>query len=296
MDNGFVLSKLSDSVLLSQLNIAGTHDSATAFVSLEKTAQCQSLSIAEQLTMGVRLFDIRLFYRFGRFRLVHSLADCYTDADKREFLYFNSIFERCISFLRANPRETVIMSIKKDRGFFEKSFFTHFYNQFIRGRESFWYLENRIPTLGECRGKIVLMRRCKKHEGFQNTYFCGLDFSHWEDQGAADDLSPLTVALSNEFSATVQDRYGLTGEAKWNGCARSALDNCETAANKICIHFLSTSGEPPVKCAEYVNERFAEYPIRTDRAHGWILLDFPTRELCDKIMTPNINWAGECKG
>ena len=71
--------KLNDSIYLSEINIVGTHDSCTAFVSLENMARCQSLTVKEQLDIGIRLFDIRLNKKKGEFYLIHSLADCYSD-------------------------------------------------------------------------------------------------------------------------------------------------------------------------------------------------------------------------
>ena len=78
-----ILSLLCDDNYLSELNIAGTHDSATAFVAMENAARCQDKTIAEQLDMGVRLLDIRLSKKGDEFYLVHSLADCYSDKEKQ---------------------------------------------------------------------------------------------------------------------------------------------------------------------------------------------------------------------
>jgi hypothetical protein len=77
---------LDDIVFLSEINIAGTHDSSTAFVSMENMARCQSLTVKEQLDMGIRLFDIRLSKSGDEFYLVHAIADCFTDESKKEKL------------------------------------------------------------------------------------------------------------------------------------------------------------------------------------------------------------------
>ena len=62
-----IISRLKDDVYLSTVNLAGTHDSATAFVGMEKMCRCQSLTVEEQLRLGVRLFDIRLYKKGGDF-------------------------------------------------------------------------------------------------------------------------------------------------------------------------------------------------------------------------------------
>ena len=59
-----ILSRLNDDVYLSTVNLAGTHDSATAFVAMEKMCRCQKLTVSQQLSAGIRLFDIRLLAAF----------------------------------------------------------------------------------------------------------------------------------------------------------------------------------------------------------------------------------------
>ena len=92
-----ILSQISDNTYLSELNIAGTHDSATAYVAMENTARCQDKTIAEQLKMGVRLLDIRLTKKAGEFYLVHSLADCYIDEAKTKRMPFGEVLADCKS-------------------------------------------------------------------------------------------------------------------------------------------------------------------------------------------------------
>lgn len=192
MENQSVMSRVSGDVPISMLNFAGTHDSATAFVSLEKISRCQELTVAEQLSLGIRLLDIRLFNFAGEFFLVHAQADCFADERKKKKLTFDGVLSDCAAFLGENPRETIIMSIKKDRGMiFQEQFFKSFYNRYIRGNEDKWFLENRIPTLDECRGKIVLMRRSRRLRSFESKNSCGLDFSVWKDQASKSKQNPL---------------------------------------------------------------------------------------------------------
>lgn len=287
--NGMVLSALPDDQYLSAINLAGTHDSATAFASFEKLAQCQNKTFAQQIDMGIRFLDVRLFRKRGRFFLVHGKANCYTSAEKTEKLCFDEVFDICVSFLKANPRETIVMSVKQDRGAFEKTFFKAFYEMFIRGKEPLWFLENRVPRLAECRGKIVLMRRCKRSNAFETEACCGLDFSVWEDQASRTETTPLPVYLHDTLSAMVQDRYRLPPSLKWDPCAKSFLDTCAPGENQICLHYLSTCGGKgvPALNAPIVNAAFAEYPLETGSARGWIVFDFPTEALCDKVMQSN---------
>ena len=199
---------------LSKLNIAGTHDSATAYVAMENTARCQDKTISDQLKMGVRFLDIRLSRKGNEFYLVHSLADCYSDKAKTKRLTFGEVLADCKAFLKENPDETLILSIKQDRGIMSRWFFPKFYDKYIKGDESSWYLENKVPTLGECRGKLVLMRRCKVWKSFYKTSDGGLNFSFWKDQ-AKKKSTALPVILNSDTKALVQDRYGLDPKTKW---------------------------------------------------------------------------------
>ena len=51
-------------MLLSQVNIPGTHDSATSKCPplIEFSARTQSLTIGDQLRAGIRFFDMRVKY------------------------------------------------------------------------------------------------------------------------------------------------------------------------------------------------------------------------------------------
>lgn len=290
VDPALVLSALADDLFLSEVNLAGTHDSATAFVVFSRLARCQNLTIPQQLELGVRLLDIRLFRRGKQFYLVHAKADCFADAQKREKLCFQNVLDACKSFLQAHPRETIVMSVKQDRGHFETAFFETFYEMFIRPQADLWFTDNRVPQLSECRGKIVLMRRCKRAENFESAERCGLDFSVWADQASKSETAPLPVILSPFCDALVQDRYRLAPEAKWKMSAEPFIASCRPTKTHICIHFLSTCGGKgvPEENAEQVNSWFSVYAFPTDRPRGWFFMDFPTEALCAKIMQSNL--------
>lgn len=281
-----IFSSLADNVFLSDVNIAGTHDSATAFVAMENAARCQDKTIKQQLDMGVRLLDIRLSKNKNEFYLVHALADCFSDKEKTKRLTFGEVLSCCNEFLRQNPNETLILSIKQDRGIMSKSFFPAFYQKYIKGNENKWYLENKVPTLSECRGKIVLMRRCKVTKKYKKKTLCGLDFSHWRDQVRKREKA-LTVVLNKDSKALVQDRYTLSKEVKWR-CSKKYLDSFKASYEKPLVHFISTSVKTQgtlVGTAEYINKEFMTYPLK--KQSGWILCDFPTNELIEKIILSN---------
>lgn len=286
---GSVLSGLPDGLFLSQINLAGTHDSATAVCAFPRMAQCQTLSVSEQLDLGIRLLDIRLCRRGNIFYLVHGKANCYSDSEKKVRLTFDTVFDAVRRFLQAHPRETVVLSIKQDRGFISTAFFAAFYKAYIEPYRSLWVVENRVPTLQECRGRMVLMRRCICAASLLRQTACGLDFSVWEDQGAKAETEPCAVTLHDSCRALVQDRYRLPPEKKWAACAKPFLDSAVPAENLLLLHFLSTSGGRgiPAQNAPIVNAAFAEYALSETHAHGWFFMDFPTPALCEKLAASN---------
>ena len=70
------MAELPNEAPLSALVLPGTHDSgATVDMVLPGTAKCQSLTIGEQLSIGVRFFDIRLRRVEGSLHVYHGEVD-----------------------------------------------------------------------------------------------------------------------------------------------------------------------------------------------------------------------------
>lgn len=95
--------------------------------------------------------------------------------------------------------------------------FGEFYAQCIRGREELWYLENRIPALGEVRGKIVLLRVVGADALHFDDKTCGIDFSAYPYIGSRDirdfrrrDIKKLSDGKTYA-QMYVQDSYKLGG-------------------------------------------------------------------------------------
>lgn len=289
-----VFSLLPDDIYISEVNIPGTHDSCTAFCTMSNMARCQELTIRQQLEMGIRLFDIRLNKNGNEFYLVHSLADCFSDAEKKNKLTFGEVLDDFREFLKANPEEALVVSVKQDRGIMNRWFFPSFYDKYIKGNEGEWCLENENQLLCGCRGKMVLMRRCRIWPSFRKKYPAGLDFSYWKDQKRKTKKIPLPVYLNKQTLAMVQDRYGLSADVKWSECAKDFLDCADTVISEkhFAVHFLSTAargkGETLYEVAEKVNGEFMKYGLKRDCAQGWMLFDFPSEELVDKVINSNL--------
>lgn len=281
---------IADNTPLSLLNIPGTHDSATQYVNsvIPQIFRCQDSSIAEQLKNGARFIDARLQYKNKHFRFVHSIADCRIAKPVNSYLlYFDDVYADIKSFLRANPSETVLLSVKMDDGRNTDVFYREFYRAFIEPEKNLWYMENRIPQLGAVRGKIILFRRCILGDGRLSSADNGLDFSYWEDQSACDSTLPLPCWFANAQNekAVIQDRFRLKPEQKWSKAAVTMFCDYAPAADVMNLNFLSTAGNPK-KNAAYINRAFEDFELPAKKL-GIVIFDFLTKTLAQKIIQTN---------
>lgn len=161
------LSDLPDSLPLSAVVLPGTHDTM-AFYGYP-VSQCQSplTPLSTQLLSGIRVLDIRLAIVNTQFIAYHGIYPQRTP--------FSAILASVNAFLTSpqGSRETIVMSIKQE------DFAIHSYLTFSKlvkesmmanpggwkepgdgsGDRGMWFLENRVPKLGEVRGKVILFSR-----------------------------------------------------------------------------------------------------------------------------------------
>lgn len=215
---------LDDATLLSNLTIPGTHDTCALYGG--DLPICQTQTIREQLDAGVRALDIRCRHFRNQFPIHHSYIYQHID--------FGEVQNACLDFLRRNPSETVIMHIKEEHTSEcnTQSFHTTF-AEYILPSASSWYLRGSIPTLGEIRGKIVLLRRFVLDSP---NLVMGIKALPW--------LDDQTFAINNNGTGLIiQDEYDIPTIAnidhKWdvvqNFCNRAA----NGIANLLFVNFTS---------------------------------------------------------
>lgn len=87
------------------------------------------------------------------------------------------------SFLSSHPTETIILCLKEESPPFRPSFSALVYAAFKDRLEDFWFLEERIPKLGEVRGKGILMTRFDRDEISDGQWPNGMGIhpSRWPD-------------------------------------------------------------------------------------------------------------------
>jgi 1-phosphatidylinositol phosphodiesterase len=189
------MSRIDDARSLADLRIPGTHDSGALHEPLAGLAKTQALTITEQLDAGVRFLDLRARIIDDGFWLYHGSLD--------QDQPFEDVFGAMYALLDANPSETIIASLKEEAppDGATKSFDAVFADYVARSPEH-WDLRDTIPTLGEVRGKIILVRR------FDAVTPVGIDAAPWADNA--------TFSIANASKLRVQDEYIVTNnEAKW---------------------------------------------------------------------------------
>lgn len=165
------LKSIPDSVPLSSLMLPGGSTSSKSFIYLSSVhtgthdtmafygwpiTQCQSQNhtLDLQLNSGIRVVDIRLAIVGSRLIAYHGIIS--------QRVPFTVILRQLHAFLTSPSTcsETVVVSIKQEDQ--DPRLFSRLVREEIMtspGGLDMWYLENRIPNLGEVRGKAVMFSR-----------------------------------------------------------------------------------------------------------------------------------------
>ena len=180
------MRELKDETPLSALSIPGTHNSPTCHRALP-SVRCQAVSPKVQLENGVRFFDIRVqpespqdLIHDGLF-LVHSVFPIALSGSK----YLRDLVNSIYNFLDQNPSETVLMSLKREgTGNSTDAQLSRILSNHYAGDSNRWYTAPHVPTLGEARRKIVLIRRFGLDESLKqewNGAGWGINAETWAD-------------------------------------------------------------------------------------------------------------------
>lgn len=186
------MDKLPDGVRLSNVNIPGTHDSCTANafklgVQGANNVICQRYFIDEQLIAGVRALDLRYDEKNGEIVMCHGDMHAYnkdhnTDASPAgDNLRLRQVLQTVKDFLALHPRETVILVLKQDSG--PDSAPANMVKVVKEFADCCYDWSNSAPTLGEVRGKMVLMTRTNVYNlglSEAETRMFGPNLSKWD--------------------------------------------------------------------------------------------------------------------
>ncbi|KAL2885164.1 1-phosphatidylinositol phosphodiesterase [Ceratocystis lukuohia] len=157
------MDTIVDDVSLTALSIPGTHNSMTDIVE-SNYSQTQNMPLDQQLIAGIRYIDIRCRYTHHDMMIYNGRAATGYNLEYVLTTLFN--------FLDHHPSEAIILHIQK-RGrldnskAFLRSMEGHFGSDSEFGQRHIQYLysgyddNDGIPTLGEVRGKVVILHDYK---------------------------------------------------------------------------------------------------------------------------------------
>lgn len=273
------MKNIGDEKSLKSINIPGTHDSATKYCQFSLISSCQNKSIREQLEIGVRAFDIRV----DKTTLVHSFCKCRKSLFG-SVLTLRDVMGDIFSFLSENPSETVLMFFKMDNGESSEECFRLLYENFIKTNPDKWYLENKIPALGEVRGKVVLLRRTEAH-----IEKAGVDFNSMPYQGGTKETKWEDFSPNGEDTVTVQDRYMLLWYKKWKNSVKPLLERSEEYKDNMILNFLSDAGFPfmPRFVSKYINHKFLSFNLTKGNHYSILMFDYANKKLTEKVINSN---------
>ena len=271
------MADIDGSLTLAQFTVPGTHDSCTQYCLL---GRCQHVGIREQMNMGVRFLDIRLKNNGGKLNCYHSFINC---------LYsFDSVMKAVSSFLKAHPSECIIMSIKNED---EESadFESVLVNQWIDSGtyKNLFYTEDRIPTLDEVRGRIVLLRR---YTNYSQSLARGIDArGGWSDNNTSHiTRRGYTLKIQDIYS---YDTIGLTfGNKKWKNF--SAFDKAIAGNDPDTLYLNFASGCNSIgcgqlSCAVTVNNSLRKEFAKATGNHGIVIMDYVDHCLVSTVYAVN---------
>ncbi|KAL5365637.1 PLC-like phosphodiesterase [Aspergillus floccosus] len=275
------MRELKDDTLLSSLSIPGTHNSPTCHVA-PPSVRCQAVSPREQLRNGVRFFDIRVQPQFpddpakDELLLVHSAFPISLTGNK----YFRDLMHEVNDFLEHNPSETLVISLKREGpGTHTDQQLSRIINDHYARPNSRWYTNPKIPTLGEVRGKVVLMRRFDILEHLKDIHEgkgWGINATGWADNCAHASCPSGQVCIQDFYEVMETQNIEQKIQYVTEHCAR-ASETCypfgvlpgpkATSAHPFYINFLSASnfwklGTWPEKIAAKVNPAIVDYLCR----------------------------------
>mgnify|MGYP000843907989 CR=1 FL=1 len=265
---------------LYEFTIPGTHDTGT-WTLANGPAKCQKDSLEQQLSEGIRFIDIRLKpsgYQGDDDALMvwHGQYDCHLN-------FIDDIVKKCGAFLKANPTETIMMSVKNESATYPRSdVFYKKVTEAINAQGDLFYTGTSIPHLKDVRGKIVLLRRFT----LDGRSPIGINlYDEWPDD------KKINHWTSEGDSFYVQDEYTYFTiiDNKYYDYVRPTLDKALSSEfkNYLFLNFASCTGRLwPIDIANIVNKKVQDYP--NSGRLGIVIMDAPDTNLIKKLIRDNV--------
>ena len=243
---------LPDGHALSQLSIPGTHNTMARYGI--PWVWCQSLSLDAQMLSGVRFFDIRCRHCENRLLIHHDMF--YQKAVLADILM------GVLAYLDGHPSETLLMRIREE---YKAKDNTVSFQESVRAciscfpQHRFW-LQNAVPTIGQCRGKIVIL------DNFSGGSM-GID---WR-------------------SIDIEDTWETDPDDKWSRVVGHVEKALGSTGGELFITFASFVHRItlPRELARSVNPKLHGFVSSKRGKLGVIVCDFPGPNLINDIVSSN---------
>jgi 1-phosphatidylinositol phosphodiesterase len=264
------MSSLDDTAPLNSLTIPGTHDTGALHSIAEISGKCQTLSVEEQLKIGVRFLDIRLQLVGNELKIVHSFVDQMTD--------FEDSLTHMVEFIRNNKSEFLIISIKEDASAknSDKNF-TDVLESMLRSYSEISTTQTLPDTVGDARGKIYVAAR------YKNATIGIPCYDGWVDDAAFE--------IGDMY---VQDNYCVSNAEEKIADVHRTYAVSQKQTHTLVLNFTSCyldtcfppiyAGLPAHDINRDTEKAMAEYE---EGPLGVLVCDFMTAELADAIIRRN---------
>ncbi|WP_328743140.1 phosphatidylinositol-specific phospholipase C domain-containing protein [Streptomyces caniferus] len=256
------MSALDDSTPVQRLTIPGTHDSGARIGG--PWVACQNTSVAAQLAAGIRFLDVRC-------RAIDSVFAIHHGAFYQE-LMFGDVLNACRAFLQTHPSETVLMRVKQEYSEVGAEEFRRIFGSYLddKGYRSLFRLDAGLPTLGQARGRVVLLADSD-----------GLGGVRYAD--------PQLFDIQDDYMAEPFGKY-----PKIEAQFRKAV----TQPGKLFVNYVSTSAWlPPRSNADRLNPQVKRL-LEGSEGSGWtglgvVPMDFPNEVgLAETLIRHNLAGQG----
>lgn len=247
------MSHVEGNKYLDELSIPGTHDSGTCSVDNDTEPQssqvkCQQDYIPTQLLEGIRYFDIRLG-KGDDPGIDHGIF--YLLKKDGNYLHLSDVIGYFKTFLNENPSEALIMLASRGNDEATDESITTAFGKVMDENPNLFYTSSHVPTLGEVRGKIVLLRRFRLDGNSVSGHTWGLDLTEWDYKIKAhsDSTTMCLVQDARGFEAAgetgdkepyctkvyAQDKYKLTGTDKLSWVDNALKETTGRTRNKVDV-------------------------------------------------------------
>lgn len=313
------MSGIPDDAYLSSVNIPSTHDTGTAYIEQGDTPQvsftsCQKYFYGEQLNVGARSFDIRCNAisddaDVSQVKIVHGGErwQCY-NRDGSE-LTLQNIFDDSIRFLKEHSSEALILMVKADDG--SMTGLARAIGAYIKNHKQYFYNGKDVPSMGEARGKIILVRRYvmdtkaydPASDGLDMNYF-GIDLSDWDNYSYSKGEYAMNIYsdTANDIFVYAQDAYNEYSSGKKpyiEGTMKQTTDPDENSLHAIpknawIYNYTSCAVGFPLGLTREINPWLYEDKMGSDgkgyidnRRLGMVMLNFIDSQLSKLVYETN---------